>query len=830
MAGRIRIEPYKPLDIHTPPVPGGGYIQVDASAGTFGPSFLGSLGQEPHHALPGVLPAELARDDEAVVKDADVRLGEAEQALLFDPQTGYLNTQGQGAVDQAATVPNAYRQAQARESEGLFNDAQRQMLEGLAQRRLTTFTEQVEHHSATQRLRWHDTTSDRRITQMQADASFNWSDDALLRRALGTVRAEVRDKAERNGWDSPLTEAELHHQTSRTLASAIEAAVERDPDRAHSLRTRYDQHIEAADQAALDALLTEAQTRQRAQQASAEILNTTPPDGQTPALQWQLHHAEAITDAAVRAATLRTLHSAAASAEAHARALAEQILTRVLKEDLTAPSQIPVHEWVALGAEHRQSIETRLDHNAAGTEPAPNPELVDELATQMIEAPSTFARRDLLPSVAYLPLSQWQRFRDLQAGIRRNDATTEEELYAIKRGLQLANKMLPDDTPDDIATNYRAELVEEIDTWRRINGKSPDDATIVDMVKRHRSTELYVRRTLEGDQRYRPELVQIRDDTTTYMPSLDAFRRILELVIGAEASRQLNDAMRSMSKGVQGNTKEFAAAVGLKPADGYPSRIVTNGEDVYYNPQTGHYFVRNNRGKRGFWIEFDKRGELVGVVDMTMDYPTPRDRLSDEQVKEWTRPVPFPAADPQPPPPGLVPPPLPQWQEGFTVVPPPRPLPGISLPEIELPPYLETEEGHHKIPQFLWNPRPRPNPDWKPKYIFSPDAIKVFKGLTVYVPKGEHWGTLHAAYNREALRQLQAYLEEKANEHQTTPEGYAGSMNEDQARECAKAIEDAIQNPDYTKPRTKKEEDDAKLAKDFLDKITLHQEKKSGMQ
>jgi hypothetical protein len=40
MAGRIRIEPYKPLDVHTLPVPGGGYIQVDASAGKFGPSPL----------------------------------------------------------------------------------------------------------------------------------------------------------------------------------------------------------------------------------------------------------------------------------------------------------------------------------------------------------------------------------------------------------------------------------------------------------------------------------------------------------------------------------------------------------------------------------------------------------------------------------------------------------------------------------------------------------------------------------------------------------------------------------------------------------------------
>jgi hypothetical protein len=527
MAGRIRIEPYKPLDVHTPPVPGGGYIQVDASAGTFGSSFLGSLGRETGQASPSFLPAQLARDDEAVVKDADVRLGEAEQALLFDPQTGYLNTQGQGAVDQAATVLNAYSQAQARESEGLFNDAQRHMLEDLAQRRLTTFTEQVHHHSATQRLRWHDTTSDRRIAQMQADAGFNWSDDALLRRALGTVRAEVRDKAERNGWASPLTEAELHHQTSRTLAAAIEAAVERDPDRARSLRTRYGQHIDAADRAALDALLNEAQTRQRAQQASAAILNTTPPDGQAPTLQWQLHHAAAITDPAVRAATMRTLHAAAASAESRARTLAEQVLARALKDGLTNSSQIPIREWVALDAKHREAIETRLDHNAAGTEPAPNPALVDELATQLTEAPGTFARRDLVPSVAHLPLPQWQRFRDLQAGLRRNDSTAQEEAYAVKRGLQLAAKMLPDHPPIEIATNYRAELVEEIATERRSTGRWPDDAAIWNMLLRRVPPEDQKVELLQN--RFRPNLGSTPTELENMQERMEKLRRDLEI-------------------------------------------------------------------------------------------------------------------------------------------------------------------------------------------------------------------------------------------------------------------------------------------------------------
>ena len=188
-------------------------------------------------------------DNEAVVKAADVRLGEAEQTLLFDPQNGYLNTQGQVALTHAPAVLEAFGRAQDRELAETADDDQRQMLQGLNERRLADFTTQVERHTETERQRWYDEAGDRRIAQMQVDARLHWSDDAMLRRALGTTRFEVREKAERKGWDAPLTEAALRQHTSRILVAAIEGAVERDPDRAQAVRTRYDQHIEAADRA-----------------------------------------------------------------------------------------------------------------------------------------------------------------------------------------------------------------------------------------------------------------------------------------------------------------------------------------------------------------------------------------------------------------------------------------------------------------------------------------------------------------------------------------------------------------------------------------------------
>jgi hypothetical protein len=513
MAGRIWIGPYKPLGVSTQAVPGGGYLNIDASAGNFGPSPLAQLGLQVAQGatgIAGVVAEQLAGDNEATVKNADARMGETEQALLFDPQNGFLNLQGQAALTQAPAVLDTYTKAQDREMTTMVDDDQRRMIGELADRRLATFSTQIERHTAAERQRWYDTASDRRIALMQADAGLHWNDDALLRRSLGTARAEVGEQAERKGWDAALTEAALRQQTSRTLVAAIGAAVDRDPKRAQSLRTRYEAVIDDQDRTTLDALLAEAQTRERAQAASNEILNATPPDGAPPTPHWRLQQVEAITDPAVRAATIRRVLGVATAAEARARALGEQVLARVLKEGLTDPSQIPVREWVALDTERRQAIETRLDHTARNTEPAPNPALVDELATEMTQAPHDFARRDLVPAIAHLPLLQWQRFRDWQAGLRRNEPTTEEQLYAIKRGLQLATKMLPVHVADGEATNTRAGLVEDIDTQRRITGKSPDDADIADMLARYVPTQPHTTNTLEWDPRARTEITQLR--------------------------------------------------------------------------------------------------------------------------------------------------------------------------------------------------------------------------------------------------------------------------------------------------------------------------------
>lgn len=532
MAGRIIIPPYQPTGVRTEAVPGGGYIRVDASAGDFGQSLaagLKDLGKGLAGATTEVDKAQLerrARDSEAVVKSADSKALHAEQALLFDPAQGYFASHGRDAVERADAVLSAYAGMHAREAAALTDDEQRRMFAEISPRRQADFAQRVERHRDAERLRWHDDAGDERIALAQADAGLHWSDDARVSQAIGTARVEVRDKAERHGWDAERTRTALAHETSRAARAAIEAAVERDHGRAQVLFLRYEPHLEERDRAGLEGLLDEARLRWAAAEASEAIRKGLPLDANAdtprppinprtgaPPLDWQIGQAEAIADPATRARTVERLRSADAAAEAAAEASArergERVLSRVMKDKLTDASTIPLCDWAELDDERRRAIEALLEHNLRGDEPAPDPILFDALVSQMTRDPRAFAQRDLVPLAARLPQAQWQRLRDWQAGIQRDDRATEDQIYAIKRGLQIGGRMLSDVDPTDAATR-RMALIEEIDTWRRINGKSPDDADITGMLARRVPAAPHMTQTLEWDPRVGTESTQLR--------------------------------------------------------------------------------------------------------------------------------------------------------------------------------------------------------------------------------------------------------------------------------------------------------------------------------
>jgi hypothetical protein len=385
-------------------------------------------------------------------------------------------------------------------------------------------------------------------------------------------------------------------------------------------------------------------------------------------------------------------------------------------------------------------------------------------------------RRDLVPAVAHLPLPQWQRFRDWQAGMRRNDPATASECHAIKRGLQIATKMLPADIPDGSATNFRAELIEDIDAERRITGKSPDDDDIASVIQRHATPVAFGFPLLpNGAIRRRPEIHQIQDANRPGGRMGTVVRRLTR---GAAAAGRI-------LWGSEPEIAEFAAALGYVVAKSVPERIKTQGQTFFYNPITEQYITASPY-ELGRWLVFDALGRLIGVYSIGLDTAVPRDQLPAELEKEWTSPPPHIPPPPTPPFTTPIPAPQPLDTEVFPAPPPTLPdlevfpIPPLAKPLIitsdnpnEDLKYFDLEdwEWHHHFPRQWWKLH------GKDSFPFGPQARKFFDKQLVLVPKSKNWGTLHSKYNEAIGEALKIYLAGKS-------QAEIENMDETEAKKC----------------------------------------------
>ena len=80
-----------------------------------------------------------------------------------------------------------------------------------------------------------DSIVETRIGNLQQDAAVNWEDPARLRILGRAVVTERRSQGERRGWDKAETETSVRQNLSDFYATAIEAAIDKDPDRAGKL-------------------------------------------------------------------------------------------------------------------------------------------------------------------------------------------------------------------------------------------------------------------------------------------------------------------------------------------------------------------------------------------------------------------------------------------------------------------------------------------------------------------------------------------------------------------------------------------------------------------
>lgn len=168
------------------------------------------------------------RLDTARAKEADTAFLEGLNDRLYNPDTGYLNSRGRGAVEGYEGVSEELDALYEGALEGLSPGARRKAESAIAARRISAIS-QVQRHAGGQQTAYLDNAGRARVSALVSSAIY---DPANVSRDLRTAEQEVLDIGARNGWSPEQTEAERLKVRDQVHGGVIERIANVDPAQA----------------------------------------------------------------------------------------------------------------------------------------------------------------------------------------------------------------------------------------------------------------------------------------------------------------------------------------------------------------------------------------------------------------------------------------------------------------------------------------------------------------------------------------------------------------------------------------------------------------------
>ena len=199
-------------------------IDADATLGAFGggagPEAVAGQARGLAGDLAGMYQKQIEDADRLAVQDARVSLAKAKAEILYNPETGALNTRGEQAMGLPEKVRDGWTQKVSRIRAGLKSDRQREAFEPAAEMEALDLDTSVAAHM-TAELRKHDDQSTRSFIAAQQDTAVrNAGDPALVERSINEIQTAIYDSARRNGTDD-FASQEFEETRSKTLMAVL---------------------------------------------------------------------------------------------------------------------------------------------------------------------------------------------------------------------------------------------------------------------------------------------------------------------------------------------------------------------------------------------------------------------------------------------------------------------------------------------------------------------------------------------------------------------------------------------------------------------------------
>lgn len=159
---------------------------------------------------------EKEKADQSRLTGATSQLSETETQLLYDPETGALNKQGEDALAMPDQVTAAWTRRVGEIRKSLTSDRQRRAFDQVLARYSENLDRQVQRHVGGERQKLYVGRAESLIGNEQAAATLNYRDPERIQTALIAVAEQVRVKGDLLGWSKEETDRELAKEISAT--------------------------------------------------------------------------------------------------------------------------------------------------------------------------------------------------------------------------------------------------------------------------------------------------------------------------------------------------------------------------------------------------------------------------------------------------------------------------------------------------------------------------------------------------------------------------------------------------------------------------------------
>lgn len=214
------------------------------------------------------------REDTAYAEDAIVRFEREKNNLLFNPDTGYFNTQGRTAYENSSSVNADLEKLQSDYESEFTSEEARTMFNQSATTQLSRVRVDVDRHASSGLRAWESANLAAQVESSIETAALRWNDPASVKLQNALGRQSIIDKAKMEGITGAALNEQLQTYDSSFAKATITAAIGTSAAAGRDALDKYGSSLEPNDLLRTQAVITQKEKAEKVQAVAAQAVLT----------------------------------------------------------------------------------------------------------------------------------------------------------------------------------------------------------------------------------------------------------------------------------------------------------------------------------------------------------------------------------------------------------------------------------------------------------------------------------------------------------------------------------------------------------------------------